>query len=347
MRQQGKIYDPAPADGRFQLENLALRWLLVGLYALLTYLGVLQVDLRWFAVGESFLVAYHLYYTWYTWHELYREPLPPAAAYATPFLDTVAVTLGLIAVGEPLHPIWGVYFFIEVGVTFFYYPIARFYVLWLLANYAGVGLGLQSRGLDVSAPLLGVGAIILLAGMYNLIAYTGGERRLRGRISEAARMDPLTNLLNRRGLEEALAQQLTLAATERRPVAVLMVDVDWFKRYNDQYGHLVADRVLEQLADQLSAAVFESDLIARYGGDEFVIIVPDVGPGDGLLLAERLRQQVMRTGICTVSIGVSVSDGREASVEQLLDRADAALLAAKQAGRNCVRTAAEALERAA
>jgi len=337
MSEQETIYDPAFADGRFQVEILGIRWALVALYALLTAAGVVDADPRWFAISEGFLVAYHVYYTWYVWHELNRDPLPPATAYATPFMDTVAVSLGLIAVGDPLHPIWGVYFFILVGVTFFYYPIARAYVFWLLANYAFVGWGLQLRGLYVPVPQMGVGAIILLMALYNLVAYTGGERRLRRHIAKAARTDPLTNLLNRRGLEEALSERLAVADQENRAVAVFMVDVDRFKRYNDQFGHLAADGVLEALADQLAAAAHDRELVARYGGDEFVIIVPDVTAEDALLLAERLRQQVARVGLCTVSIGISMANGRGAGAKELLDLADAALLTAKQSGRNCVR----------
>ncbi|OGO50331.1 MAG: hypothetical protein A2148_06610 [Chloroflexi bacterium RBG_16_68_14] len=347
MAKQGTIYDPSVADGRFQLEELALRWLLIALYALLTLVGVVSVDPAWFAASEGFLVAYHLYYTWYIWHELTREPLPLASAYATPFLDTVAVTLGLIAVGHPLHPIYGVYFFIMVGVMFLYYPVARYYAFWLMVNYTGVGVGLQLRGLDVPAPDMGVAAIIMLLAMYNLTAYTGSERRLRRRISKAARTDPLTSLLNRRGLEEVLVQRLQRAREGEQNLALLMVDVDRFKRYNDHYGHLAADAMLEQLGQVLSTVVREPDLVGRYGGDEFVIIVPDVTLQDALRLAERLREQVARLGVCTISIGVCVSQGDTVSTDQLMDVADAALLAAKQAGRNCVKANAVDIQQVA
>jgi diguanylate cyclase (GGDEF)-like protein len=347
MADQERIYDPAVADGRFQIEILALRWALIGLYALFASVGVISVSPVWFTISEGFLVAYHVYYTWYTWHELKRGPLPAATAYATPFLDTVAVTLALIAIGDPRHPIWAVYFFIVVGVAFFYYPIARYHALWLMASYAAVGVGLQLRGLDVPVPHMVVAAIILVLAVINLAAYTGGERRLRGRITEAARTDPLTNLRNRRGLEEVLGQRLRSAVEEGKGLALLMVDIDRFKRYNDQFGHLAADAVLEQLAEVLEASVRESELVGRYGGDEFVVIIPDVAPGDATRLAERLRQQVARLGICTVSIGVSTCQDAAASGTVLLDLADAALLAAKQAGRNCVKTTIAEIERAA
>ena len=347
MPEQEPIYDSSVADVRFQLEVLALRWGLVALYALLVFTDMISVDMAWFAASEGLLVVFHIYYTWYTWHELTRGPLPPATAYAIPFLDAVAVTLALIAVGDPLHPIWTVYFFISVAVAFFFYPIARFFVLWLLVNYLAVGLGLQARGVDVPVAQMGVGAIILLAGMYNLASYTGSERRLRGRISEAARTDPLTSLLNRRGLQEVLGKRVEEAIEAKKGLAVFMLDVDRFKRYNDQYGHMAADGILEQLGEVLQGATREPDLVARYGGDEFVIIVPDVAPEDAVLLAERLCKQVARLGLCTVSIGVSESAGQELSAEELLKQADSALLVAKQAGRNCVKRAAVQVQRAA
>jgi diguanylate cyclase (GGDEF)-like protein len=174
----------------------------------------------------------------------------------------------------------------------------------------------------------------LLAGVYNFVTYISSERRLRQRLSDVARTDPLTNLLNRRGLEETLDTALALDTS--RGLAVFMTDVDRFKRYNDEYGHLAADRMLEELARILRAAVGEPDLVGRFGGDEFVVVVPNVDEHDALEVAERLRLQIERLGLCTMSIGVSVAQRGESSRE-FLDRADHALLEAKEAGRNCVR----------
>lgn len=342
MGDNSSIYDPALADGRFQLETLGIRWLLVCLYGLFVGVGMVEVDMTWFIASEGFLVAFHVYYTWYVWRELGPRPLPPATAYATPFLDTGAVTLALIAVGDPFHPIWAVYFFIIVGVGFFYYPVIRIFGVWLLTCYGFVGLGLYSQGLDVPLAKMGVAAVILTLGVFNLAAYTGGERRLRGRLSETARTDPLTGLLNRRGLEEVMLPSGDDVPRRRPAVAVFMLDVDRFKRFNDQYGHLTADRVLEHLADIIKEAVRDPDLVARYGGDEFVVIMPDVNQEDSVKLAERLREQVARLGLCTVSIGVAHWEGPETSPEEVLTQADTALLAAKQAGRNCVRAYGDA-----
>jgi diguanylate cyclase (GGDEF)-like protein len=330
------VYDPIGADGRFQIQLLAIRWLLISLYAFFTYLGFIEIETSWFLASEGFLVAFHIYYTWYVWRDLGDHPLPARASYATPFMDTVSVSLALVAIGDPLHAIWAVYFFIIVGVAFFYYGVARYFLAWLVLNYVMVGVGLQLRGSDFSVAEMVVSGTILMAGMLNLIVYTGSERRVRGRISDVARKDPLTNLLNRRGLEELLQSHIDTVSQGQHPAAVFMVDVDRFKRYNDQYGHLVGDRVLEQLGHVLTATAQDPELVGRYGGDEFVVVVPDVAAGEALLLSERLRQQVARLGLCTVSIGVGIASPGESAAD-LLERADASLLEAKRAGRNCVR----------
>ena len=105
--------------------------------------------------------------------------------------------------------------------------------------------------------------------------------------------------------------------------------------------------MLEHLAELLRSAVREPDLVARYGGDEFVILVPDVTPDEAVQLADRLCQQVARLGLCTVSVGVSTHRGEQASANALLDQADGALLTAKQAGRNRVMVADRPIPRAA
>jgi diguanylate cyclase (GGDEF)-like protein len=346
MKPSAPIYESALVDVRFQLENLAVRWLLVALYAFFVWSGMLSIDRAWFAASEGFLVVFHLYYSVHTWYELTREPLPRQLSYAIPFLDTVAVSLALVAVGDALHPIWGVYFFIIVAISFFYHAIARFFAVWLVACYACAGLALYWRGLEPPLVEMLIGSILLVVGMYNLDVYSSTERRLRSRIADVARHDPLTNLLNRRGLEDELEGCLRLAEDSQAGLAVFVIDIDRFKRFNDRFGHLAADRVLEQLGQTLSSAVRRPDLVARFGGDEFVLIVPDVTERDALALAERLRYQVERLGLCTISIGVSVSGAGETSKE-LLDHADSALLSAKAAGRNSVQSYASAGRRAA
>ena len=167
------------------------------------------------------------------------------------------------------------------------------------------------------------------------------------RLEELARTDPLTGLVNRRVLVERLQTELERARRYESSVTVLMIDLDHFKRINDQHGHLVGDEVLKQVAVLLTSAVRSVDLVARYGGEEFVILLPETPPMGATTFAERIRERMEaadfsagtgeRLGV-TTSIGLATFPGpRIETVEDLLARADEALYRAKADGRNRVR----------
>jgi diguanylate cyclase len=159
------------------------------------------------------------------------------------------------------------------------------------------------------------------------------------------RTDPLTGLCNRRALDEALASQAAMRTRYGFAFSLVIFDIDHFKRINDQQGHLAGDRALQGVARLLDAGVRETDLVARYGGEEFVILMPQTELDMAVVLAERLRAKVEEDGALTVSGGVAAVLEWE-SAHELLARADAALYAAKSAGRNCVfRHTGEAMRR--
>ncbi len=160
--------------------------------------------------------------------------------------------------------------------------------------------------------------------------------------------DPLTSIWNRRAILRLLESQFAKTERENKDLTVLLIDVDHFKTVNDTYGHLQGDIVLLEIARRMSSALRSYDLIGRYGGEEFLAIVPDCSIKDAATVGERLRQVIADTPIdvngspLSVAVSVGAAAGTKVSVEsesQLLQAADKALYEAKQAGRNCVKTA--------
>ena len=163
-------------------------------------------------------------------------------------------------------------------------------------------------------------------------------------LSSALR-DPLTKLFNKRYLMDRLDSELKFAKRHETAVSVLMLDIDHFKKVNDNHGHLAGDAVLAHLANVLTRAVRNEDVVARFGGEELVIILRAISIDLAIALGERLRKLVEHTAIehqsrtlkVTMSVGAAgYPSTRADTVEQLIDAADQALYRAKHAGRNRV-----------
>lgn len=159
---------------------------------------------------------------------------------------------------------------------------------------------------------------------------------LLSQLAELARTDELTGLPNRRVWDDTLANEIARAARSERPLTVAMIDLDHFKLYNDRNGHQAGDRLLKNAACAWQAQLRETDLLSRYGGEEFALVLPDCSLDSGLDLADRLR--AVMPGDETCSIGIAEWDDSE-SAESLVQRADRALYKAKAAGRDCVTAA--------
>ena len=163
-------------------------------------------------------------------------------------------------------------------------------------------------------------------------------------LEHEASVDPLTGIHNRRWMCESFPRALLRCARNRQPASLIIVDVDFFKQVNDNHGHLIGDAVLAAVAMRLSKNLRPTDLLVRYGGEEFAILLPETGEQDAAALAERLRKHVAANGIAcdavslpiTVSLGVACSRISDLALEKLLDAADRALYAAKHNGRNRV-----------
>jgi diguanylate cyclase (GGDEF)-like protein len=159
-------------------------------------------------------------------------------------------------------------------------------------------------------------------------------------IRTLARNDSLTGLYNRRIFEEELGRALWRAERDRRPVCVVLVDLDYFKRINDTLGHSTGDRLLKEASAAWSGQIRQNDVLARYGGDEFAALLPDCSLDDAETIAGRLGAAMPSQATC--SIGFAMWDGRE-SEDALLTRVDEALYRAKRKGRNRFSTAVPAV----
>ncbi len=164
--------------------------------------------------------------------------------------------------------------------------------------------------------------------------------------------DVLTGALNRAGIMSHLEQEFKRAHRTLKPVAILMIDIDHFKRVNDEYGHLTGDVVLQNLISHLHRSVREIDSIGRFGGEEFLVILPDTSTAQASVTAERIRKAVEQSTCAyadekevkiTISIGVAVYNPHEFDLQKSQNRlqeyirqSDLAMYKAKNSGRNCV-----------
>lgn len=185
---------------------------------------------------------------------------------------------------------------------------------------------------------------------FNILAqqFVLGIKRaiLYQRVQELAIVDSLTDVFSRRYWMERFSQEIERSKKYKFNFSFLMVDIDHFKSFNDKYGHLVGDAVLKEVAKRIKQNLRQIDLIGRYGGEEFCVILIETDKAGAQFAAERIRQAVEAQGIrvydedlkITVSIGISVFPEDSADKDALIDKADSAMYRAKQNGRNRVYT---------
>ncbi len=165
-------------------------------------------------------------------------------------------------------------------------------------------------------------------------------RQTQAQLERAATNDPLTNVHNARAFSEELAQELGRNRRYGRPLALIYLDLDDFKRVNDAHGHVTGDAVLRLVADAMRLAVRAADIVGRLGGDEFGVLMPEtdgaVAHAAALRLASGIRTVFRGTPSVTASIGVVSVTGTEAGTDELLRKADEAMYEAKRAGKDRV-----------
>jgi diguanylate cyclase (GGDEF)-like protein len=185
----------------------------------------------------------------------------------------------------------------------------------------------------------------------SLLAIAAAESVARTRLFEhvekLATTDGLTGLLNRRTFNAQLALRLREAQRYRRHLSLLLVDIDHFKKVNDTHGHPAGDAVLRGVAAIAASQARETDMVARYGGEELALVLPETDSAGARAIAERLRSAVASADHATdkghlrvtISLGIATWPGDGAAAEELIEAADKALYRAKQAGRNRVECA--------
>ncbi|MCL1947121.1 MAG: diguanylate cyclase [Chitinivibrionia bacterium] len=198
-------------------------------------------------------------------------------------------------------------------------------------------------------------------GLFNILPPLIAPAIYRGHLERKSRhlanMDGLTGVANRRTFHEFLEKEIMRAARTKTDMSYLMIDIDFFRKLNDNYGHIAGDDVLKKITEVISSIIRNYDLLARFGGEEFTVILPDSDIDGAVKIAERIRETIEKTTVVavdkninfTVSIGVSTFKGKSgeedisrdkkliaATTEKLLRTADVAMSAAKQNNRNCI-----------
>lgn len=175
----------------------------------------------------------------------------------------------------------------------------------------------------------------LVCPLRNALTYLSAVR--------AAQKDPLTGINNRAAMDSSLAREIEMARRHRMPLSLIVMDLDKFKTINDTYGHATGDEIIKTFTKVVNGIIRKTDMLFRYGGEEFVVIMSNTGRDGSMLLAERIRRGIEKLEVLlpqaripvTVSLGVASLNGKE-NAKALFNRADRALYQAKAEGRNCV-----------
>ncbi|MEZ5473699.1 MAG: diguanylate cyclase [Steroidobacteraceae bacterium] len=229
-----------------------------------------------------------------------------------------------------------------------------FLIAWALLEAATIASAVVLLVADGSSAeqlfYYGMPISMVLAAILVALGVADRLREQRLALSDAerrAQTDPLTGVLNRASLLERLDAACARARNRDLPIAILFIDLDHFKEINDSFGHRAGDACLRSIIGPIQAELRQSDVIGRYGGEEFVVLLSSATAGAAYPIAERIRERVATTQITgfgkpiqvTCSIGVAASDTLGLMGEELIERADAAVYAAKWSGRNCVQVA--------
>lgn len=281
---------------------------------------------------------------WGLWMFRYAGRIPFWLLRVAPALATVMTSFAVYFSGDSTSGY--ALFYVWVGLYVFYFPVSRadaaINVLWAFANYAVVIAIIPAAPSGASSIVvhhfvITAGTLITAATLLTYLRIR--VERLMRRLTDAARTDPLTGLPNRVALHESLERELERAEPDERPTSLLLFDLDRFKRVNDRYGVSEGDRVVRRVAALLEESTRIMDVVARSGGEEFAIVMPETDQHRAFLFAEELLERLRKAFSSprielTASVGVATSPGHASDLASLMTASDGALHAAKALGRD-------------
>jgi diguanylate cyclase (GGDEF)-like protein len=263
-------------------------------------------------------------------------PTGPRIRYEAAVLWSIAHLGLLIALGRPYG--MAPYFYLWPVVYTAYFSSRRIVVVaygWMVVTL-GFGLAFNPMAELKVDTFVGTASTVGLMAVL-ISAMTRQEQRLRVELAVAAETDPLTGLLNRRSFNPRFEALIAEAGRWRRPLSVVMLDIDHFKRLNDELGHHVGDQALQELSAVLRAQSRDQDLVSRFGGEEFAVALPGADLSAARAYTERvaaaLREVVVEGTVLSVSAGIAALCSGRTQPDELLMLADEALYAAKAGGR--------------
>ena len=330
---------PERDQRKLEKQVLVLQSAIAGFFVAGTLLGWFGTHSTASRLGAAWILGYHVAHAAYILR--YRVPGRPVRwiEWVTPLFDVSCITTAWVVLAQAQSPFWAVYLYALVGYgrRFHgrrYFVLASFIVVNIVLGRLVISMNDRQAAM-VNADLLTM--VVLAVAMASLSHAVGAAWRHAERQARIlAETDYLTGIANRRVFLERLE---AMAEDPRAQFALLMVDLDDFKRLNDEFGHIHGDDVLARTARILSENVRDGDLVARYGGEEFVVAMPNLALSEATVIAERLRHAVFEATPASISVGCAVRERGE-SAQAALKRADDLLLTAKRTGKNAVRSSA-------
>lgn len=290
------------------------------------YTGLFDIPSPTREVCAGWVWFYHVGVTVYSFAFRVRGETIPWVEPLVPLLDISCATAVYIALGDPVSPVWAIYLYALMGYSRRYQGTTYLAVgLYTIANLL---FGWLAMGNPEPQQFL-VMVIMSLAVMALASTMSEAWREAEARIRVLAETDPLTGLANRRTFFEHVE------ALGDGKFGLLMLDLDHFKRLNDELGHLAGDRTLVAAAETIRGELASNSVAGRYGGEEFIVLLPGFDAPQSRLVGERIRQAIAANTPTTVSVGSTVRRPGE-PIDATLRRADELLFVAKRSGRDNV-----------